>query len=251
MFLSFIFAEAVKNIIETWIGVRAFHPEDCGLPEVIFLMAVTALSVQYWWVIYESASFYGDNIFNFSCGTIEAALFYAISYLLHDFEALRPPFFLFAAMNVSFIFVDVVKHFEHPPDKWKITNIPLRQLLRLLGIIAALLGGFGYVNPLAVSSSILLLVSIYTALTTYAHSKASSAAQGAMTRAETERMRKLCKKISAEKQKVKFSELVTELNDLLEQKHKSLGDSPSAPVVKARVNHMCLHKHVLYIAKCI
>jgi hypothetical protein len=226
VFLSFIFAEAVKNIIETWIGVRAFHPEDCGLAQVIFLIAVTVLSVQYWWVIYESASFYGDTIFNFSCGTFEAALFYAVSYLLHEFEPLRRPFFVFAAMVGSFILVDLVKHFQHPPDQWKISNLAPRQLLRLLGIIAALLGGFGCFNPLPVSLFLLLLVGVYTGLTTYAHSKASPAAQGAMTRAETERMRRLCKKISVEKYQAKFSELVTELDDLLEQKHTSLGNSP-------------------------
>jgi hypothetical protein len=69
-------------------------------------------------------------------------------------------------------------------------------------------------------------VVVYTVLTTCAHSRASTLAQGAMTHAETERMRKLCKKISAEKQKAKFSELITELNGLLEQRHNSLGDSP-------------------------
>lgn len=223
VFLSFIFAEAVKNIIETWTRVRQFHPEDCGLAEVIFLIAVTLLSVQYWWVIYESASFYGETILNFSCGTLEAALFYAVSYLLHEFEPLQLPFFVFAAMVASFILVDVLKHYEHPPDQWKISDLAPRQLLRLVGVILALLGGLG-LYPMVVSLSLLLLVGAYTGLTTYAHSKASPAAQGAMTRAETDRMRRLCKKISVEKRRAKFSELVTELDDLLEQKHKSLGD---------------------------
>jgi hypothetical protein len=30
VFLSFIFAEAVKHIIETWIGIRAFHEHGSG-----------------------------------------------------------------------------------------------------------------------------------------------------------------------------------------------------------------------------
>ena len=107
-----------------------------------------------------------------------------------------------------------MKHFEHPPDQWKISKLAPRQLLRLVAIIAALLGGFGCF-PMAVSLSLAVLVVVYTVLTTCAHSRASTLAQGAMTPAETERMRKLCKKISAEKQKAKFSELVTELNGLL------------------------------------
>jgi hypothetical protein len=51
-----------------------------------------------------------------------------------------------------------------------------------------------------------------------------------MTPAETERMRKLCEQITVEKDQDKFLELVTELNDLLEQKNKRLDNSPSAGI---------------------
>jgi len=112
---------------------------------------------------------YEDNIFNFSCGAIEAALFYAVSYLLHEFDGLRRPFFVFGAMVISSILVDLVKHIEDKKHQWKIGNLAPRQLLRLLAIIAAFLGGCEYVNPLAVSSFLLLLVVVYTVLTSYAH----------------------------------------------------------------------------------
>jgi hypothetical protein len=109
VFLSFIFAEAVKLIIETWIGARGTWAE------VIFLIAISLLSVQYWWVIYESAFFYGKNILNFTCGTIEAALFYAITYLLRESHSLQWPFLVFGAMVILFIFVDLLKYIEYVP----------------------------------------------------------------------------------------------------------------------------------------
>jgi len=164
VFLSFLFAEAIKLIIETWVRVKDSRAE------VVLLLAITLLGVQYWWVIYESAFFYGKNIVNFSCGTLEAALFYAVTYLLRESHSLRWPFFVFAAMVLSFIFVDWLKYIENVPrDQRKIGHLAPRQLFRLLAIIAAFLGGFEYVNPLAVSSFLLLLVVVYTGLTSYAH----------------------------------------------------------------------------------
>ncbi len=77
VFLSFIFAEALKLLIETWIDVRALPAS-----EILFLAVVTILTTQYWWVVYRSAFFYGKSIFNLCCGALESSLFYAIAYLL-------------------------------------------------------------------------------------------------------------------------------------------------------------------------
>src|SRR6266566_8194607 len=88
--LSFIFAEALKLLIETWIDVK-----ELEAPKIVFLAVITILTAQYWWVVYRSAFFYGKSIFNLCCGALESSLFYAIAYLLRWGGGLRPPFFLF------------------------------------------------------------------------------------------------------------------------------------------------------------
>jgi hypothetical protein len=77
-------------------------------------------------------------------------------------------------MVILFIFVDLLKYIECVPrEQRKNGRGPApRQLLRLLGVVAAFLGGFEYVNSLAVSSFLLLLVLVYTGLTSYARAKA-------------------------------------------------------------------------------
>jgi len=168
VFFSFILAEALKLIIETWTDVHEWRPE------VVFLVVITVLSAQYWWVVYESAFFYGRNLFSFACGALETALFYAIAYLLRNFQSLRWPFFLLGAMVTLFVLVDLLKYIENvKKNERTYEHISPRQLLRLIAIVLAFLGGFACISEWVAASVLLMLVLVFTGLTGFARWKAA------------------------------------------------------------------------------
>ena len=53
--------------------------------------------------------------------------------------------------------------------------------------------------------------------------------KGPMTPDEVERMKELCQQIATEKDHSKFSQLLLELNELLERKNTRLDHTPSQP----------------------
>ena len=111
---------------------------------------------------------------NFIGGALEVALLYAIAYLLRHFRGLHGPFFLFAAMVVLFVLVDLLKYVEYVDQKrWSRNDIAPRQLLRLVAIVAALLGGLNYLTSRAAAWTLLVLVFVYMALTGWARWKAA------------------------------------------------------------------------------
>ncbi|HET9409264.1 MAG TPA: hypothetical protein VFO39_18630 [Candidatus Sulfotelmatobacter sp.] len=172
VFLSLIFAEAVKLIIEAWIEVRELRPE------VVFLVAITILSVQYWWVIYESAFFYGKNIWNFAFGALEAALFYAVAYLLRHFQGLAWPFGVFGAAVVLFLVVDVFKYFEYIPAAQRRglkRDISPRQLLRLAAIVVSFCGASRRLSDCKTAYTLLALAIVYTVWTSAARALTTDA----------------------------------------------------------------------------
>jgi len=165
VFLSFIFAEALKLLIETWIDVK-----ELDAPKIIFLATITILTAQYWWVVYRSAFFYGKSIFNLCCGALESSLFYAIAYLLRCNEPLRTLLFLFASMVLVFMLVDIARYFEFvkKPQRTGIRHVAPRQLLRLTAIVVAVLAGLHRIRELTAALVLLLLVLAYMRMTAWA-----------------------------------------------------------------------------------
>jgi hypothetical protein len=166
VFLSFILAEALNRIIETWTDFRGL-----STPEVIFLSAITLLVAQYWWVIYEAAFFYGRNVFNFASGALEVALLYAIAYRLRTSHDLRWPLYLFGTMIILFILVDLIKYLDFVGTHWHFAHIAPRQLLRLIATVVAFRGGSEQISASTAASILLVLVFVYMGLTGYARWK--------------------------------------------------------------------------------
>jgi len=170
LFLSFILAEALKIIIETFTN---FLPSPDWRPEAILLCAMTLLTIQYWWVVYESASFYGKYLVpNFLLGVLEVAMFYATAFLLSAFypvsdrrvdydSQLRLSFMSFGVLVLLFIVVDGFKS-KKWPHKWP-RELWIRQLVRMVGVILCGLGSCK-LAPKLNASILLILVIIYTAM---------------------------------------------------------------------------------------
>jgi hypothetical protein len=168
VFLSFIFAEALKLVIETWVNLDL---KAWWRPEVLLLLAVTILTMQFWWTVFESAWFYGNSLLRFSCGVVEAGMFYAIAYLLrnfHDpsfryFEDLPKVFLLFLVMALLFNSVDLKKYFATTKTERSRPKLLRRQILRFEGIAICVVGIFQWASPWAAAALLLAVVLIYTA----------------------------------------------------------------------------------------
>ena len=174
VFLSFIFAETLKLIIETLTNSLRY-PIPVGelirRPEAaLLLFAVTVLTLQYWWVVFESAAFYGNKLGYFAMGVLEAGFFYAIAFFLKDFYLLWPDaakynlqvervFFLFIGLIVVFMIVDPVKyaHYGQKNGETK-KKLRKREVLRGVGVLLCLLGGFGPYPRLAACLFFLLVI---------------------------------------------------------------------------------------------
>lgn len=172
IFLSFIFAEALTNTIHAWIDFsHSTIPFGTGLicqPEITLLLAITILTVQYWWAVFKSTAFYGDNLGYFLFGVLESGTIYAIAFLLREFfdsrvvdygTQLRHVFICFVVLILLFIATDLMKLKEYRGfvARW------YSQVLRGCGI-AVCAYGLCWHEPRIAARLLLLLVLVYTIL---------------------------------------------------------------------------------------
>lgn len=171
IFLSFIFAETLTLTIHSWIAFSHSTIPLKGIvcqPEVTLLLAITVLTVEYWWAVFESAAFYGDNLLYFLFGVLESGTFYVVAFLLRDFlesrvdnyaSQLRRVFICFLVLIFLFIATDLMKLFEYK----RLAKGWFWQLLRVCGLVTCAYGSCGH-EPWIAASILLALVVLYTIL---------------------------------------------------------------------------------------
>lgn len=143
VFFSLILALSITNLVEAWANVFSFslHLGNIIQPEGFFLIGVSVLSFQYWWVIYQSRSFYGKDLWRFVLGVGESVTLYALTVVLRETYSQgvsatadqRSSCFLFAIILIALY---LLFDFLRPADKWK----SRRQGFRIAGICFVIIG---------------------------------------------------------------------------------------------------------------
>lgn len=186
IFLSFIFAETLTVLIDALIGFLRSPIPWTGVvsqPEVTLLFAITILTVEYWWEVFESAQFYGSTLVYFGIGVAESGTFYGIAYLLRDFFRprvendglqLNRVFISFFVLILLFLLADIVKliaYRKDAPTKEKLVKgIWPWQVLRLCGVGSCIYGFLGH-QPKIAADILLALVVIFTVSVCVKHLK--------------------------------------------------------------------------------
>jgi hypothetical protein len=145
VFFSLILALSVTNLIEAWAKslTLGLQPKNILQTEGLFLVSMSILSFQYWWVIYRSRSFYGEKLLHFVLGVGENVALYALTMLLRDLyskglnatpEQRSYCFLLFIIIVGLYILSDCIC----PHDTWK----SRRQAFRVAVLVFAVVGWF-------------------------------------------------------------------------------------------------------------
>ena len=166
VFFSLILALSITNLVEAWTKSFSFglKPKNLIQPEGFFLIGVSVLSFQYWWVIYQSRSFYGKDLWRFALGVGESVTLYALTVILRDTYSKgvsattdqRSSCFLFSIILIALY---LLFDFFRPTDKWK----SRRQGFRIVGICFAIIGW------IAVDESIRTIMAGFIAVMTIAY----------------------------------------------------------------------------------
>ncbi len=86
VFFSLILALSITNLVEAWAKLFSFglHPKNILQPEGFFLISISVLSFQYWWVITTHVLFMGKRFWHFVLGVGENVVHYALTVILKE-----------------------------------------------------------------------------------------------------------------------------------------------------------------------
>jgi hypothetical protein len=159
VFLSLVFGVTITKIVEAWTDLAGGGdwPSVLVEPRTLMLASISILTIQYWWVLFDTTEAYGQRFYYFLLALGQSAFFYAVAILLGPHPGTdgdRQITFAFFWLGLLILVLMLDDHKKD--DRMR------RHVFRLMGLIACAAGFFREDAHVVAAGTVLVLAILYT-----------------------------------------------------------------------------------------